>query len=171
MSVIYNCSFILSCIFQKTSCCFVSLISRIIGIQKNCIYGEQPLMAEMVGSAVVQEALSPLLCLVSTRTRPTKSTASRVWRWHSLNWSLLLKGLRRYQSQTFHCFARLYRGNESDQHKGRELQEGQEIGRVTRDRNLSISSLIGLNKGKSCRLSCSHVRRFEWFADCATASL
>ncbi|RLM58565.1 hypothetical protein C2845_PM18G05960 [Panicum miliaceum] len=52
-------------------------------------------------------------------------------------------------------------------HKWQSQQEDKEIERISHGRSLSFLSLIGLKKDESLCLSCSDVRRFEWFADCA----
>ncbi|KAJ1287577.1 hypothetical protein BS78_02G020700 [Paspalum vaginatum] len=139
--------------------------------------GYRPLMAEMVGSAVVQEAVRRVSSFVFGKREDKASKRYSIERLQmalselefalerSAKVPITDMSLLRRKKVFRHAYAEGL--NLANKHRQQELQEGQEMGCVSRARNPSISSLFGLNKGKPSCLSCSQVRRIEWSADCA----
>ena len=138
-------------------------------------------MAEMVGSAVVQEAVSRVSSFMFNRRYEKELIVDRLeMALSELELALersaklpitdvaLLRRRRLFKWAYIEGMRRLNR------YKG-EATEGQETGqgvmhfsnpaRIIRPKFFCISSIVGLNKDG--RLSSSDVRRFEYFADCA----
>ncbi|RCV09337.1 hypothetical protein SETIT_2G019400v2 [Setaria italica] len=134
-------------------------------------------MAEMVGSAVVQEAEGRISSFVFGKRKGKASEGHSLERLDmalsELEFALERSAKLPITDVSLLCRRKVLKHayvegrNLLNKHKGRLQQEGQEIGRVCRGLNLSLS-LIGLKKDESPCLSCSDVKRFEWFADCAS---
>jgi len=133
-------------------------------------------MAEMVGSAVIQEAVSRVSSFVLGK-REDKESKERIIERLEMALAELEFALERSVKLPITDVSLLHRrkvinhayteaANLPDKHKWQSQQEDREIQRISHGRRLSLS-LIGLKKDESLCLSCSDVQRFEWFADCA----
>ena len=134
-------------------------------------------MAEMVGSAVIQEAVSRVSSFVLGK-REDKESKGRIIERLEMALAELEFALERSVKLPIRDISLLHRrkvikhayteaANLLDKHKWQSQQEDREIQRISHGRSLSFLSLIGLKKDESLCLSCSDVQRFEWFADCA----
>ncbi|CAL5078067.1 unnamed protein product [Urochloa decumbens] len=134
-------------------------------------------MAEMVGSAVIQEVVSGVSSFVLGKRKDKESKGHMIER---LEMALaeLEFALERSMKLPITDASLLHRRNMIkqgcmeaaillDKHKRQSQQEDQRIGWISHGRSLYLS-LMGLNKDDSVCLRSSDVQRFEWFADCAS---
>ncbi|CAL5091685.1 unnamed protein product [Urochloa decumbens] len=134
-------------------------------------------MAEMVGSAVIQEVVSRVSSFVLGKRKDKESKGHMIER---LEMALaeLDFALERSMKLPITDVSLLRRRNMItqgyveaaillDKHKRQSQQEDQRIEWISHGRSLYLS-LMGLNKDESLCLSSSDVQRFEWFADCAS---
>lgn len=136
-------------------------------------------MAQMVGSAIIQEAVSRVSSILFGKREDKDSETHIIERLKmalsELEFALEISAklpitdvsLLRRRKVFKHAYVEAtYLLNK---HKPRSEQEGQEIEHISHGRrSLYFSSLIRLNKDESSSLSCSDVQRFEWLADCAS---
>ncbi|CAL5077081.1 unnamed protein product [Urochloa decumbens] len=135
-------------------------------------------MAEMVGSAVVQEAVSRVSSFVLGKRKDKASEGHNIERLEmalsELEFALERSVKLPVTDVSLICRRKVLKHayaegrNLLNKHKRPLQQEGQEIRWVSLGLNISFSSLIGLKKDEPVCLTSFDVRRFEWFADCAS---
>ncbi|CAM0145202.1 unnamed protein product [Urochloa decumbens] len=135
-------------------------------------------MAEMVGSAVIQEVVSRVSSFVLGKRKDNKESKGHIIERIEMALPELEFALEISMKLPITDVSLLHRRNMIkqgcmeaaillDKHKRQSQQEDQRIGWISHGRSLYLS-LMGLNKDESVCLSSSDIQRFEWFADCAS---